>query len=283
MLISVISQSLSANEKPGIKTKVIGKGQPVILIPGFTCDGTVWDGTIEAMGKGYQFHVMTLPGFAGNAPLENPEAGFFAQVQTMVLDYIDENKIKKPIIVGHSLGGFMAIKIAAENPGLLRKIVAVDALPFLPAIRNPSMTSEEAKISAKAYRINMENAFKLPLEQKTASQKTLLKWMIKSPEHINIATQWYLDSDEHTMSQAMFEMNTLDLREEIAKIKAPTLVLGAWLAGKDYGATRAGVLNSYKDQYAKLKGVQVDMSDKGNHFIMWDDPEFLNEWLKKFL
>jgi len=77
MLIALISTQLKANDKPGIKTRVIGTGQPVIMIPGLTCDGSVWDSTFEVMGNGYEYHIMTLPGFAGNAPLENLEAGFF--------------------------------------------------------------------------------------------------------------------------------------------------------------------------------------------------------------
>ncbi|NVK85390.1 MAG: hypothetical protein HWE21_13785, partial [Cytophagia bacterium] len=65
-----------------LDARVIGKGQPMIMIPGLTCDGAVWDTTIEALGNKYQYHVLTLPGFAGQAPLENLEAGFFKQIKS---------------------------------------------------------------------------------------------------------------------------------------------------------------------------------------------------------
>jgi N-formylmaleamate deformylase len=107
--------------------------------------------------------------------------------------------------------------------------------------------------------------------------------MINDAAQIEIATDWAIDSDQETVGESMYEMYTTDIREELGKIKVPTLVLGAWLAYKDFGSTRESTLKLYTDQYANLKGVKVDMTDIGNHFIMWDDPEFFQSWLKKFL
>jgi len=283
MLIALISTQLKANDKPGIKTRVIGTGQPVIMIPGLTCDGSVWDSTFEVMGNGYEYHIMTLPGFAGNAPLENLEAGFFIQVEAMVLDYIDENKIKNPIIIGHSLGGFMALNIAVERPDLPKKLVIVDALPFITAIQVPTATAESAKPFAASMKKQMMTSEVQSLEARADYQRTMLKSMILDPAKIEVATQWSLDSDLGTIAQSMYEMYTIDSRTHLDKIKAPTLVLGAWIAYKDFGSTRESTLDIYKSQYANHNNVQIDMTDKGNHFIMWDDPEFFYNWLNKFL
>jgi N-formylmaleamate deformylase len=266
-----------------IKTRVIGEGQPVIMIPGLTCDGSVWDDTVEAMGQGYQYHIMTLPGFAGNAPLEDLEAGFFKQVEAMVLDYIDENKIKKPIIIGHSLGGFMALKIAIKRPSLPSKLVIVDSLPFLTAMQMPDATEESAKGFTGNMKTQMMASVDQSLEQRATYQRTMLKSMILDSANIETATKWSIDSDMATIAQSMYELYTTDLREDLDKIIAPTLVLGAWVAYKDYGNTREGTLKTYTDQYEKHSNVKVDMTDIGNHFIMWDDPEFFYGWLKKFL
>lgn len=283
MLLSLVVSQLLATEKPHIITKVIGKGQPVIMIPGLTCDGSVWDDTIEAMGNGYQYHVMTLPGFAGNAPLEDLEAGFFKQVEAMVLDYIDKNHIEKPIIIGHSLGGFMALKIAIQRPFLPSKLVIVDSLPFLTAMQMPDATEESAKGFAGNMKTQMMASVDQSLEQRATYQRTMLKSMILDSANIEIATQWSIDSDMATIAQSMYELYTTDLREDLDKIIVPTLVLGAWVAYQPYGSTRESTLKIYTDQYEKLSNVTVDMTDIGNHFIMWDDPKFFQNWLKKFL
>lgn len=282
--LSLVVSQLLANEKPHIITKVVGKGQPVIMIPGLTCDGSVWDETIEAMGKNYQYHVMTLPGFAGNAPLEDLEAGFFKQVEAMVLDYIDENNIEKPIIIGHSLGGFMALNIAIKRPGLPSKLVIVDSLPYLTQVQMPQATNpEQAKQMAKQMTTMVLASANQPRANKVAYQKQMLQTMILDKDKIDIAAGWGADSDTPTVAQSMYEMYTTDIREELSQIKVPTLVLGAWVAYQPYGSTRESTMKIYTDQYEKLPNVTVDMTDIGNHFIMWDDPEYFYGWLKKFL
>lgn len=283
-LMMATHHHIHATETGSLKTKVIGEGKPVLLIPGLTCDGAVWDETIEAMGKGYQFHVFTLPGFAGNAPLENVEAGFLSQVQKMVLNYVDKHRIQKPIIIGHSLGGFMALNIAIERPNLPSKLVIVDSLPFLAAIQMPHLkTPEEAKPMAESMKTMMLSNANQPKETSMAFQKQMLQTMIKDPAKIDIAADWGTNSDVPTVAQAMYELYTSDIREDLQKIKVPTLVLGAWIAYKQYGVTRESNMKNYKAQYQKLKDVTIDMTDNGNHFIMWDDPEFFHNWLRKFL
>lgn len=284
LLLSLVVSQLSASEKPHIITKVIGKGQPVIMIPGLTCDGSVWDETIKEMGEGYQYHVMTLPGFAGNAPLENLEAGFFKQVETMVLDYIDDNTIKKPIIIGHSLGGFMALNIAIKRPDLPSKLVIVDSLPYLTQVQMPQATNpEEAKQMAKQMTSMVLASANQPRANKVAYQKQMLQTMIIDKDKIDLAAGWGADSDTPTVARSMYEMYTMDIRDELSQIKVPTLVLGAWVAYQPYGSTRESTMKIYTDQYEKLPNVTVDMTDIGNHFIMWDDPEYFYSWLKKFL
>ena len=278
-----VHHHVHAAEKPALKTKVIGEGKDVLMIPGLTCDGSVWDSTIGAMGEGYEYHILTLPGFAGNAPLENIEAGFFTQVQKMVIEYIDDNQLEKPIIIGHSLGGFMALNIAIERPHLPSKLVIVDSLPFLTAIQMPGATVESAKGFAQSMKTQMAAASEQTYEQRFAYQKQMLPSMIINEDHINIAADWGAKSDMPTVAQAMYELYTTDIREKLNVIETPTLVLGAWIAYKDFGVTRESTLNNFKGQYAKLNSVTVDLTDKGNHFIMWDDPEFFHNWLKKFL
>ncbi len=281
LLMGLISQKAQA-QTPGLEIKVQGKGQPVLMIPGLTCDGKVWDSTIAAMGGGYEYHVVTLPGFAGRAPIDH-EGAFLQKVEGLLLSYIKEQKMENPVIIGHSLGGFLALNIGIHEPDLPSKLVIVDSLPFLPAIQMPGATAESAKPMAENMRNMMMSTESQSVEARIAQQKMMLRTMIIDDENIEIALDWGLKSDAGTVAQAMYELYTIDLREEISKIKAPTLVMGAYIAYTQYRVTRESTLKNYTDQYAKLDGVIVDLSDKGNHFIMWDDPEYVQAWLKEFL
>ncbi len=273
-----------ANETSPLKVYKHGEGQPVILIPGLTCSAGVWHETLQELGAGYEYHVFTLPGFADNPPLANVEDGFFKQTKQLLFDYIDENNIEKPIIIGHSLGGFMALNMAIERPDLPSKLVIVDALPFLTAIQMPYITSAEQAepMAANMKQMMISNANQSE-EERLAFQKQMLASMIINEDKIDLAAHWGVESDVKTVAQSMYEMYTTDIRSELDKVKAPTLVLGAWIAYKSFGVTRESTLANFESQYAKLDGVQIDLTDKGNHFIMWDDPEFFNSWLKKFL
>ena len=52
-------------KKPLFAVTVTGSGRPMILIPGLSCGGNVWDGTVTHFKDRYECHVVTLAGFAG--------------------------------------------------------------------------------------------------------------------------------------------------------------------------------------------------------------------------
>jgi pimeloyl-ACP methyl ester carboxylesterase len=81
----------------------------------------------------------------------------------------------------------------------------------------------------------------------------------------------------------MYELTVTDLRPELATIKTPTLVLGAWAAFAQYGATKDSVRATFDTQYATLPGVKIELSEGGYHFLMWDDPVWLQGQVRQFL
>ena len=52
-------------ENPILRVEVTGKGKPMVLIPGLTCGGDVWNDAVAHYSRSYQCHVVTLGGFAG--------------------------------------------------------------------------------------------------------------------------------------------------------------------------------------------------------------------------
>ena len=254
-------------------------GKDIILIPGLSSSGDVWDATVEKYQKGHTLHVVTLPGFAGVEPIEFGDS-FVDKMGDEIARYIKDNKIDKPVIMGHSLGGFLTLYIASKYPELPSKIISVDGLPFLGGIQNPNITAEQAKTMADAQRAAMKNQ---PQEAREPMMRAILASMITDPAQQEIAYQWGLNSDDETVGQAMYDLNTIDLRGELANIKTPALVLGAWVAYKQYGVTRDMTMMNFRAQYQHLDGVQIELTDTGRHFIMWDDPEFFFAQLDSFL
>ncbi len=259
--------------------EVHGDGQPMLLIPGLSNSGAVWDETVDRYKSDYQMHVVTLPGFAGQPPMDETSP-YLTQVRDQLLAYIQAEKLNNPVVVGHSLGGFTALLMAVENPDLFKKIVIVDAVPFMPALTMPGATEETSKGMAAAVKSQMEGQSE---ELRSASLDQILATMISDPERIKLAKKWGMDSDPASVNQAMYEMMTTDLRQEIAAVKTPTLVMGSWVAYKDYGMSHERLKASYGAQYKNMDNHKLVITDTGKHFIMWDDPDFYFAKMDAFL
>ena len=80
----------------------------------------------------------------------------------------------------------------------------------------------------------------------------------------------------------MYELLATDLRDEVAKIKVPTMVMGTWVAYQKF-ATREQILENFKLQYRKLSGVQIEMAPTARHFIMYDQPDWMFSRMDAFL
>ena len=95
-------------------------------------------------------------------------------------------------------------------------------------------------------------------------------------------TGWGTRSDRNTVIDTMATLIGTDLRQDVARIASPTLVLGTWIAYKDY-APRAATEATFRSQYRQLPGVRVAMADTARHFIMYDDPDWLHASIEQFL
>ena len=246
-----------------------GKGkQAIIFLPGFASSGDVWNETKSNFEKDFTCYTFTMAGFAGVKPQPNPS---FTNWEIEIVNYIKANKIEKPIIVGHSMGGGLALAIASDYPELISRIVVVDALPCLAALRDPSFKSQE------------NNDCTLMVNQMTAMskdefhqmQKRNMAMLLANPSKQDEAISWSMKSDRNTFSQMYCDFSNTDLREKIATIKCPSLIL------LEFG------FSNYKEpikaQYKNLKTATFQYSNKGLHFIMYDDAAWYLAQLNNFI
>jgi pimeloyl-ACP methyl ester carboxylesterase len=259
---------------PSFVVKVTGKGKPVILIPGLSCSGAVWDGTVAHLKDHYECHVLTLAGFAGQPRIEPP---FLETVRNDLAKYIRSHKLDHPVIIGHSLGGFTADWLGAHDPDLVGALIIVDALPFLPAAMNRTATADSVKPMAEQIRAGIAAS----QESFLANSETSIRGMVTKPADFELVMTWVKASDRVAVGNAFYDLFTHDLRSDIASIKSPVLVLGTWVSYKDY-TTRDAVEVTTRKQYAAVKNCKVVMAET-RHFIMLDDPEWFYKQVDSFL
>lgn len=247
----------------------------MILIPGLQSAGAVWDTTVAHYKDRYECHVLTLAGFAGQPPL--PEsAPLLKTVRDQLAAYIRDKHLTRPVIVGHSLGGFLALWMAESEPDLTGPIVIVDSLPFLPAAWMPGATVESMKPQADQMKGMIAG---MSSEAWTNYQKhnPAIDTMISGDEGKAKATEWGLKSDPSSVARGMAELFQTDLRSDVSKVKVPALVLAAL---KGYPETAA---KNYSTQYTALSGVKIVPFPDARHFIMFDQPAKMMEAMDEFL
>lgn len=272
----ITALSVTSIQAAGPSVQVVGEGRPVLMIHGLASGAEVWSATCAALQPAVQCHLVQLPGMAGS-PAAKSEAYLETQA-TALQNYLSERKLQQVDIVGHSLGGNLALMLAAKEPQRVGRVAIVDSLPFLAALRNPATTPEQARQMAEGMRAGM---VKGPLPE--AQQRMMAQGMTRSAEGVETIVRWGQASDPSTVAQAMVEIWGGDFRPLLPQIQQPVVVYGAWAAYERMGATQASTQAMIEGQYAGLKDVKVRMSAKGFHFLMWDDADWLTAELKGFL
>jgi N-formylmaleamate deformylase len=267
----------ATNQSPAaFSVKVTGTGRPMILIPGLSCGGDVWDGTVAHFKDRYECHVLTLAGFAGQPPISGP---FLEQVRADIAKYITDQKLDHPIIIGHSLGGFMAFWVGSTIPQQVGPIISVDGMPFLPALFNPDATPESTKAYATQYRSVYDS--KTP-EQYMAMNRNALVSMITDPKDVDAVDASSKKSDPKAVGEAFYELMTTDLRQQIKAIQTPVLLIGATAAIPDV-QQRTVMEAGYRQEVAAVPHHQVVFAPKAKHFIQLDEPQFFYAQVESFL
>ncbi len=261
-----------------------GGGLDVILIPGLSSSPEIWQETVDHLGGGYRVHRIHIQGFAG-APAEgNAQTGerptpVAAPVAEEIARYIREQGLRKPVVVGHSMGGTIGLMLAARHPDLVGKLMVVDMVPFMGAMFGaPGATAESVTPVADGIWAAQANS---PREGYVAQATTAINGMINTEARRDEALEDMRESDQKVSAAAFRELVTTDLRPELPRISAPTEVL--YVKFNDPRMTPEITDAIYQTSYAGLPGAKLKRIDDSAHFIMFDQPQAFHAALDAFL
>lgn len=113
----------------GVRVRYVrkGNGPSVVLIHGFASSMYTWKDVLPILAAGHDVIAIDLPGFGGS-DIPRPLAG--ASYPAVVLAAMDRLGIERAALVGNSLGGSVAVAVAAENPQRVTALVLVDSAGF---------------------------------------------------------------------------------------------------------------------------------------------------------
>jgi N-formylmaleamate deformylase len=262
---------------PSFAVRIEGRGPAMILIPGFVSSGAAWDDVVAHYRKWYACHVLTLPGFAGQASIPAP---ILPRVREEIVEYIRRQHLDKPVLVGHSLGGFLALWVAATAPDLMGPIVSVDGVPFLSALANPEATVDSARPQAEQMRALYASLTPAELGRQS---RVAFGAMMSDPSRIETATRWAEVSDPRAASVMIAELMTTDLRDRVAVIRTPVLVVAAVKAFGSIAGGQDRARSAYMAQVQTIPSHHVVPAMNALHFVMYDDLPFLLKTMDSFL
>ncbi|ESU21458.1 hypothetical protein FEDK69T_25250 [Flavobacterium enshiense DK69] len=274
-LLAILAALNVFSQNKSFEAKVIGKGQPIILIPGYSCSGDVWNETTNHLKNRYELHILTLAGFAGAKPIEDEE--ILKSVRNGIIQYVKDKKLKKPMLIGHSLGAFMTLWLQSTEPELFGKSICMDGLPFISAVSNPETTAESVKNNPQYNKEAVINNFQsIPNEGYVKNMTKAMMYQVSDSIHAKQIAEWSFKSDRKTLGSTIVEMSTTDLRKEIASIKSPILIISSlW-------GTKEASEKEYNLQYTELKNKTIKVAES-KHFIMYDQPVWFYNEIDTFL
>jgi len=257
--------------------KVTGRGPDVILIPGLTCGGDVWDETVARISKSHRCHVVTVAGFAGVAAGPNATGPLVDPLVADLAAYIDAEKLRKPAIIGHSIGGFTGLVLASRRQDLVGRLMIVDSLAFYSLSFGPTATAETAKPFAdrqKAMILAQSQA-----EYEAGLPATADFFSFAAGKHADII-RWSKTSDRRVVAQGMYDVMVMDMRPQLSAMTTPVTVL---YAASPRGDRPAAADARNLAAYGALPGVKLKRIDDSRHFIMFDQPEVFAREVDAFL
>lgn len=263
---------------PHISVTSMGKGTPVVLVPGLSTPRAVWDGVAPELARGHRVILVQVNGFAGDDPEANLNGGVLEGIIEDLHGYIASNRLKHVRLAGHSMGGLAALMFARAHPDEVERVMVVDALPFFAVLMDPAATAESVKPTAAMMRGKIAASYGKPVDPATIEAN--VKSLALKPESISRMKQWAGLADSRVTAQALYEDLTTDIRPQLASIRTPVSLIVPW-SEQGFGEQRT--LAFYQRQYATLANVNlVGIADAG-HFVMLDQPQAFAAALRDFV
>ena len=254
-----------------ISVRSVGEGPAVVLIPGLASSPAVYHELAAKIGQGRRLIFVQVNGFAG-APASR------AGTQDLIPGAVDElaswlaaNNIEKPAVVGHSMGGLMAMMLAKAHPAAAGRLMIVDALPFYGMLFGPTATPDTVRPVVEQMRGALVSGA-APLEPPPH--------MSNNPAGRAKVGAWLKASDRNTVGEALVEDATMDVRPDLPKLAGvPVTVLYAVPSAERRAMTDA----LYREAYKSLPKAKLISVDESEHFIMLDQPAAFAKEVEDFL
>ena len=208
--------------RAGLRLHVVdheGDGAPIVFLHGGTAHARWWDFVVRALGPGVRAFALDLRGHG--------DSGWAADGAYRVRDHVDdlafvvaELGLERPVVVGHSLGSFVALDFAVEHPRAASGLVVVDGRASFGA--SGTRYLRLLGMFGDARYASVEEAVERfqPLPKETIAPPEVLAHVVR--HGIRESTGVWTTKFDRT---SLAGLDVFDLRARLGDIECPVLVV----------------------------------------------------------
>ena len=261
-----------------ITVETRGDGPDLILIPGLASTSAVWSRTAARLADRRRLHLVSVRGFGDLPARGNASGAIMAGVAGEVRRYIAESGLGAPAIIGHSMGGQVALRVAADAPDRIGRVMTVDASPFFPALISPGATVGDVEpIAQVAYQ-----AVQFLGDEGLRDRGRSFGLELGGAADAVFGSMGWQGGDRRVLAQALYEVMTVDLRHRLPDITAPVTVAYGW--SPDESSPRSRTDSLFRGAYASLpRPATFERIEGAEHMVMIDQPNRFLAAVERFL
>jgi len=255
-----------------------GRGSDVLLIPGLASTSEVWRGVADRLAGKRRLHLISVRGFGDLPAGANASGAVMAAVAAEVRRYISEQGLQRPAIIGHSMGGQLGLRVAADAGSGIGRVMVVDSSPFFPALISPQATVGDVEpIAQLAYQ-----AIHFLGDEALRSRGREMGLELGGASDALFGTLGWQGGDRRVLAQSLYEVMTVDLRRRLPDITAPVTVVYGWSA--DGTSPRSRTDSLFRGAYSRLRSPAAFVPIEGaEHMVMIDQPTRFMAAVDRFL
>lgn len=255
-----------------------GRGPDVILIPGLASTPEIWKRTADRLDDRHTVHLVSIRGFGDVPVAANAQGEIAGPAAAELRRYITARRIPAPAVIGHSMGGLIALRLAADAGPQVGRVMVVDASPFFPALISPGATVGDVEPIARiAYQ-----AILFLGDEALRSQGTMLGQSLGGAADSVFDSLGWQGGDRGTLAQGLYEVMTTDLRWRLPEITAPVTVVYGW--SEDAASPRARIDRLFRSSFASLREpARFEPIAGAEHMVMIDQPGRFEAAVARFL
>jgi|GEM_PF-3500624 len=291
---SLASSAFAKAQVPLGHVEVRGSGPiPMVLIAGPPLDWRYWEDFMDRNGDKYTMYAVTLAGVAGtpampippiwrpkerekraNPPLETP---WLDNAVDGIVDMMIEKKTGRAVVVGHTVGGLLALRLGIEHPQLVSAVVTLEGAPAFPSVR-PQTRRERAYDALWRFDAKLRESSPEEWPDKMASWA---EHSAPNPEIASFITRMCVDTDREVTIRYLVEDRLMDLTDEVSDLRVPTLGIFSLISG----AQGQSIDQDKRDQFAPAwhEDIRFYKSEDISVFYTLKEPERFSDELAEFL